>query len=176
MEVTHYMKDGQVAKHHQVVMLARFLTRAVYDYYVQEVAYDPECWSLKRFFQGLFNYCFPVNFLGIQRKNFNQCQQGNRTMREFIYELNELSMMVGSINECAHVNWLWYRCSHKIQRELWMKGLNPELTDFETVAMTAETVELVSSVTKHWSVGPKAENQLSDKRRGSGNTHQADTP
>ena len=53
---------------------------------------------------GLFDYCFPVNFLGIQRKNSNQCRQGNRTVREFVYELNKLSMMVGSIDERARVN------------------------------------------------------------------------
>jgi hypothetical protein len=175
MEATHYMKDGQVAKHRQVAMLARFLTGTAYDYYVRKVAYDPERWSLRRFFQGLFDYCFPVNFLGIQRKNFNQCRQGNRTVREFVYELNELSVMVGSIDERARVNRLWYGCSHEIQRELWMRGLNPELSDFETVAMTAETVELASSVTERRNAGPKAENQPSDKRKGSGNTHQADT-
>ena len=129
MEATHYMKDGQVAKHRQVAMLARFLTGTAYDYYVRKVAYDRERWSLRRFFQGLFDYCFPVNFLGIQRKNFNQCRQGNRTVREFVYELNELSVMVGSIDERARVNRLWYGCSHEIQRELWMRGLNPELSD-----------------------------------------------
>ena len=42
MEATHYMKDGQVAKHRQVAMLARFLTGTAYDYYVRKVAYDPE--------------------------------------------------------------------------------------------------------------------------------------
>ena len=96
-------------------------------------------------------------------------------MREFVYELNELSVMVGSIDERARVNRLWYGCSHEIQRELWMRGLNPELSDFETVAMTAEMVELASSVTERRNMGPKAENQPSDKRKGSGNTHQADT-
>ena len=71
MEATHYMKDGQAAKHHQVAMLARFLSGTAYDYYVQKVVYDPERWFLKRFFQGLFDYCFPVNFLGIQQKNLS---------------------------------------------------------------------------------------------------------
>ena len=39
-----------------------------------------------------------------------------------------------------------------------MRGLNPKLLDFETVAMTAETVELASGVTERRNMAPKAEN------------------
>ena len=92
-------------------------------------------------------------------------------MREFIYKLNELSVMVRSIDECTRVNRLWYGCSHEIQRELWIRGLNPELSDFDTVTTMAETIELASSVTECRNTGPKAENQPSDKRKGSGSMH-----
>jgi transposase InsO family protein len=96
-------------------------------------------------------------------------------VREFVYELNELSMMVGSIDERARVNRLWYGCNHEIQRELWMRGLNPELSDFETVATTAETVELASGVAERRNTGPKAENQSLDKRKGN-NVHHTEMP
>ena len=127
MEATQYLEDGRVSRRWKVAMLSRFLTGTAYDFYVRRVAYDPERWSLECLFQGLVDSCFPVNFLGIQQKNFNQCHQGNRTIREFVYELNELSMMIGSIDERARVNRLWYGCHPDIQKELWMWGPKPRV-------------------------------------------------
>jgi hypothetical protein len=54
--------------------------------------------------------------------------------------------MVGDIEERAQVNRLWYGCRPDIQKELWMNLLNPEVSDFETVAADAETIELANNV------------------------------
>ena len=78
--------------------------------YVRKVAYNPEEWTMQEFFQDLFDYCFPVNFLGLKWKNFNCCCQGNRTVQEFVYKLNELCLTVGDIDDCARVNQLWFGC------------------------------------------------------------------
>jgi len=145
-EATNYVKDGQVRKKRRVSMIMRYLTGTAYEFYVRKVAYNPEEWTLPEFFQDLFDYCFPVNFLGLQRKNFNRCRQGTRTVREFVYELNELSLMVGDIDDRARVNRLWFGCRTDIQKELWLNKLNPEISDFETVAAAAETIELASGV------------------------------
>jgi hypothetical protein len=86
LETTNCEKDGRVRKWRQVFMIMRYLTGNAYECYIRKVAYNSEDWSLNGFFQELFDYCFPVNFLGIQRKNFNHCRQGTRTIREFAYE------------------------------------------------------------------------------------------
>ena len=173
-EATHYLDDGRVPERERVAKLARFLTAKAYDVYLRRVAYRPEDWELQEFFQALFDDCFPVNFLGIQRSNFDRCKQGNRTVREFVYELNELSMMVGSIDERVRVVRLWKGCVPEIQRELWMKGLNPEVSDFETVAATAEMIELAIGVADRRNIGPKAEGQQqpqNEKQKGNSAHH-----
>ena len=173
-EATHYLDDGRVPECERVAKLAQFLTAKAYDVYLHRVAYRPEDWELQEFFQALFDDCFPVNFLGIQRSNFDQCKQGNRTVREFVYELNELSMMVGSIDERVRVVRLWKGCVPEIQRELWMKGLNPEVSDFETVAATAEMIELAIGVADRRNIGPKVEGQQqpqNEKQKGNSAHH-----
>jgi hypothetical protein len=145
-QATNYLKDGRVSERRKVSMITRHLTGKAYEFYVRKVAYDPERWSLQHFFQELFDYCFPVNFLGLLRKNFTKCRQGTRTVREFVYELNELCMMIGDIDDRARVNRLWFGCRLDIQKELWLKRLNPEVSNFETVAAAAETIELANGV------------------------------
>lgn len=85
-------------------------------------------WRLPDFFTELFNHCFPVNF------------------RTEFYELSELWNMIGDIDERQRVDRLWFGLKLDIQRELWMKGLNPEISSFNDVLAAAEIIEISHSV------------------------------
>ena len=142
MEFKEYMEDGRVHERRRVPMVMRFLTDRAYDFYVRRVADNPQLWTLEKLLEELFNDCFPVNFMTLQRKTFNHCRQGNLSVREFIPELNELSSMIGYIDDLTRVNKLWFGLSAEIQRELWRERLKPEVSSFETVAAASETIEL----------------------------------
>ena len=67
-EGTAYVIDGKVKSNRRVALLSYYLTEKAYDYYTQKVALDSDQWSLKAFFGGLFNYCFPISFRSDQRR------------------------------------------------------------------------------------------------------------
>jgi hypothetical protein len=76
MQATTYLQDGRVPKHRRAYVLMSFLSGKAYEFYVKKVAYTPELWTMREFFSGLFDYCFPVNYHLEQRRKFKFCHQG----------------------------------------------------------------------------------------------------
>jgi len=63
-----------------------------------------------------------------------------------VYELNELWNMIGNVDERDRVSRLWMGLSPEIQRELWKKELNPEISSFKEVQTAAEIIEIAHSI------------------------------
>ena len=57
-----YVKSDQVDSHKQVFVLLHYLIGKAHEFYIREVARDPEKWGIHEFFLKLFNNCFPVDF------------------------------------------------------------------------------------------------------------------
>ena len=53
----------------RVFLLSYYLTGRVYDFYTQKVLSNEEEWTLQRFYDELFNYCFPVDYRMQLQKN-----------------------------------------------------------------------------------------------------------
>ncbi|KAJ8580213.1 hypothetical protein M405DRAFT_684737, partial [Rhizopogon salebrosus TDB-379] len=132
-EGTAYVKDGHVERKKQVFVLSHYLTGRAHEYYIREVAGDPYRWRLPEFFTEMFNYCFPINFRTKQREKLKRCYQNDKTVRAFVYELNELWNMIGDIDERQRVDRFWFGLNAEIQRDLWKKELNPEISTFAEV-------------------------------------------
>ncbi|KIK11320.1 hypothetical protein PISMIDRAFT_72047, partial [Pisolithus microcarpus 441] len=56
-------------------------------------------WRLSDFFTELFNYCFPIDFRLRQREKLQSCYQNSKTVKEYLYDLNELWNMIGETDE-----------------------------------------------------------------------------
>src|ERR1700710_594855 len=54
--------------------------------------------------------------------------------------------MVGDLDGGDRVTRLWTGLNAEIQRELWKKELNPEVSSFKEVQATAEIIEIAHSV------------------------------
>ncbi|KAF7761657.1 hypothetical protein Agabi119p4_9649 [Agaricus bisporus var. burnettii] len=67
-----YLDEGNVPKYDRVAKCSDFLEGKAYKYYSTEVSFNEEQWSTERFFQGLFNYCFPPDF------KLKQCERLER--------------------------------------------------------------------------------------------------
>jgi hypothetical protein len=104
MQSTAYVRDGRVARRKQVFTLMNYLKDKVYEFYVLEVSYNPENWDLNKFFQALFDFCFPVNYRSEIRRKLRNARQGTRKIKEFVYELREYSSMIGHVDERELVN------------------------------------------------------------------------
>lgn len=83
---------------------------------------NPSSWRLKRFFQELFDYCFPANFRSEQRKKFNQARQKDRRVWDFVQELNRREALIGGIGERVQP-----RKAENERAKLWPRNLSVEI-------------------------------------------------
>ena len=127
-------------------ILSHYLTGRAHEFYIREVADDPYRWRLPKFFRELFNYCFPVDFRSKQRFKLQKCRQNDRSVRDFLYDLNELWNTIGETAERAKVNKFWFGLRRKIQQDLWKEKLNPEVLRLKDVVSAAEILEIAQSV------------------------------
>ena len=145
-EGTEYVRTGKVHRKKQAFILSHYLKGKAYDFYIQKVSTNYHEWSLKDFFEGLFNYCFPLNYRMLQRKKLDKCFQDEKSVSEYVYELEELFNMIGMINDREKVIKLWDGLDTSIQRALWRDGYNPEISSWDEVRTGAETIEISESV------------------------------
>ena len=130
MEGEAYLRDGKVHKEHQIRILAHHLDGKAYNlnFYMQKVTSDdPNNWALHKFFTELFNYCFPVDYrqwMRLKLEDFSQ--KPNQTVAKYVFELQELFSMVGTMPEEMKVVKLWYSLRTQVQHALWRDGLHPD--------------------------------------------------
>ena len=141
-----YLRDGKVKARRQVFMLSYYLTGKAYDFYTQKVASNEESWTLKEFYDELFNYCFPVDYRTQLRKNLNRSHQNDKSISEYTHELHELFNMIGDVSERDRVLKFWNGVRSVIQKGLWRDNLNPETSSWDEVVAQAEIIEISENV------------------------------
>ncbi|KAI6146029.1 hypothetical protein BKA82DRAFT_4357359 [Pisolithus tinctorius] len=161
-EGTAYIEDGRVALKKRAFVLSHYLMGKVYKFYVHEVSGDPYKWRLSDFFMELFNYCFPINFHLQQREKLQACYQNSKTVKNYVYELNELWNMIGETDERAKVHKLWSGLHKELQRDLWREKLNPEISSLKRVIVSTEVLEITQSITGDYI--PKSQRRQSKKQ------------
>ena len=137
IEGTAYVKDGRVPSKKRAFILARFLTGKAEGFYIHEVLRDPYKWRLREFFRELYKYCFPVNFRIEQRRKLQSCYQTDRTVRDYIYELDALWNMIGETDERTKVHKLWSGLRKEIQHDLRREKLDPGISSLREVIASA---------------------------------------
>ena len=145
-EGTEYVTTGKVCKNKQVFVLSYYLKGKAYDYYTQKVSMNYRDWTLREFFEQMFNYCFPVNYRMAQRQKLKKCFQNDKTVSEYVYELEELFNMIGIVDDREKVIKLWNGLRSSIQRALWHDGYNPKISEWDDVQNGAENIEISESV------------------------------
>jgi hypothetical protein len=98
-EGTAYVKDGRVKHKKRAFMLSHYLKGKAHEFYICEVSGNPYHWRLHEFFTEMFNYCFPINFRMKQCKKLKRCFQNDKSVQDYVYELNKLWNMIGDVDE-----------------------------------------------------------------------------
>lgn len=142
---TAYVKFGRVPEDQRVFTLSQFLAGKAYMFYLREVSLNPAEWELPLFFEELFNYCFPVDYRSQQRKRLKFCRQGDRPVREFVSELNELFVTIGLSDKREKINKLRYGLRPSLQKKLRGGQLNPETSEWRKIVLAAEHYDLAEA-------------------------------
>ena len=94
----------------------------------------------------MFNYCFSVDFRGKQRQKLHKCRQNDRSVHDYLYDLNEYWNTIGEMNERTKVTKFWFGLRRRIQQGLWLEKLNPEVSKLKNIVNTAEIIEIAQLV------------------------------
>ncbi|KAF7796945.1 hypothetical protein EIP86_008131 [Pleurotus ostreatoroseus] len=157
-EVDRYIRGYDLEPSEYAATISYYLTGHAYEFYTMEVSENPSSWTLHRFFVGLFNHCFPVNFRLEQREKLRDFSQGSRSVRRYVHELKTLFMMAGVISDGDKVLRLWNGLNEYLQEKLWDFNYSPTHSKWDEVVDAATRFEISASVRK-----------LS--RRGNGSNH-----
>ncbi|KAL6309479.1 hypothetical protein BKA93DRAFT_697867, partial [Sparassis latifolia] len=122
-EMTEYLDGYDLAPAQHATNVAHFLTKAAYKFYVTTVSKKPKEWPARKIFVGLFNYCFPVDFRVQMREQLRRSRQGDRRVRDFIHDLENMFMIVGTSSPQERVDKLWFGLNTHIQKGLWTQML-----------------------------------------------------
>ncbi|KAG6886500.1 hypothetical protein C0992_003704 [Termitomyces sp. T32_za158] len=133
-----------------------------YTFYTQRVSLNPEKWSLQKFFTELFNYCFPIDFCNQQCTKLHNFVQGNKSVREYVADLDELFTIVGADSKRAWVVKLFNGFQAPLRKALLCEHLNPEHTSWKAMVREAKYQEMAENEDVH-----KTNNQLS-QHKGTG--------
>jgi hypothetical protein len=134
MQCTAYCKAGGIPKDEQVFYISNFLEGNALKFFIQKVAKNHSKWTLSKFFEGLFNYCFPLDYREQQRRKLRRCYQNGRRVSEYIHELENLLYFVGEISEREKVVKLWDGLSSHIRYELQRSKLSKDVHSWKKIA------------------------------------------
>ena len=132
---------GSSPKECQAFVLSYYLKGKAYNFYTQNVSLNPHEWTLKEFFVQLFNYCFSSDYRTELHEKLRKCFQNNKTVSDYAFELKELFNMIGVVDKREKVVKFWNGLRSPLQKQLWIFGLNPEISSWEEIQEGAETFE-----------------------------------
>ena len=141
-----YLRDGKVKGRRRVFLLSYYLTGKAYDFYTQRVSSNEEEWTLRQFYDELFNFCFPIDYRMQLRKSLTRCHQNDKSVTEYTHELQELFNMIGDVPERDKVLKFWNGSRPVIQKGLWRDNLNPETSSWDRVVAQAEIIEISENI------------------------------
>ncbi|KAJ2911782.1 hypothetical protein MD484_g8631, partial [Candolleomyces efflorescens] len=134
----------QLARVHprdQVELIAPHLEKRARKFYLTRVAPNPGVWSFSEFMDELFNAMFPKDFKVRLREKLNNNVQGNRSVWDYVQDLQTKLDTVGLNDERERIWRLWNGFSAPIQDRLWMDQLYPEHSSWDDIVRSAEAAE-----------------------------------
>ncbi|KZV94417.1 hypothetical protein EXIGLDRAFT_708831 [Exidia glandulosa HHB12029] len=124
-----------------IPLLSSFLSDKASRWYMHNVVLSEENWTMRRFYDELFDHCFPSDFKLLLRKRFMRASQGNRDVREFARDLKVMSRRFPDVNERQLIQVLWDG-AHKYLRIKWFEyGFNIDENTFDDLVSAAEQFE-----------------------------------
>ncbi|KAL1937481.1 hypothetical protein VTO73DRAFT_13133 [Trametes versicolor] len=165
LEAKNFLKGYNVEPDEHAMRISYYLTGRTWDYYLNAVMDEHESWDINRLLQGLFDYCFPVDHRQRQREKLEAAQQGNKSVKVYVHELNGLYSVVGYVPENMKVLKLWHSLNNNIREKLWWTALTPDTATWEEVRQHAELAELARAASE--GVARRAQRPSRHDRAGS---------
>ncbi|KAJ3780479.1 hypothetical protein GGU10DRAFT_380589 [Lentinula aff. detonsa] len=143
-----YLEDSQVPEYRQVEVASWFLKGKAYTFF-ERMCGESSCdWSLKKFYEKLYDFAFPIDFRMEQRWKLVNLQQRNRRIRDHVGIFKDLCNTAGMLDKRHKVIFLWDSFEPVITRGLLQMGHTSETSRLEDLIDDTEKVELIEGVGK----------------------------
>ncbi|KIY54019.1 hypothetical protein FISHEDRAFT_29351, partial [Fistulina hepatica ATCC 64428] len=141
IEANQYIEDGEVPWYRQVDVAARHTSGRARQFYNQNVLTSNMQWRLDRWYQELFDYCFPVNYRETCRAKLRRCYQNGRDVRDYYYELNRYWNALGEIMAQARTIRFWEGLDGWLEEELICDDYDPDIHTLAEIYARAQTLQ-----------------------------------
>ncbi|KAI0370089.1 hypothetical protein BV20DRAFT_944780, partial [Pilatotrama ljubarskyi] len=148
LEAKSFLNGYNVEPQDHALRISHYLTGRAWDYYLNTVMNTASTWDIDRLLQGLFDYCFPVDYRQRQRERLESARQNGRSVKEFVHELTGLYSVLGNVPEHMRVLKLWHSLDPHLQEKLWWSGITPDTATWEQVRQTAELAEVAQAASE----------------------------
>jgi len=146
LEAKDWLKHSFVQRKHRVSRLKKYLGGRAFLFFMRDVAHEPNKWTLARFLEGLFNYCFPTNFRSTQREKYYAFSQRGHPVRNYRRDLEELANSVRRISPRDFVICFWQGAEHYLHVKWAENGFDPEVSSIDDLEASADRYERASKL------------------------------
>ncbi|KAF9259740.1 hypothetical protein L218DRAFT_818892, partial [Marasmius fiardii PR-910] len=113
-----FVTAGKIPKKEHVYTIARYTSDLAKEFFLNKVAQNHEKWSLNKYFRGLFNYCFPIDFHSQQHERIKRCYQNEQRVAKYVNELKTLFKLVRTYSKRDRIIELWEGFDPQMRWEL----------------------------------------------------------
>ncbi|KAJ3980171.1 hypothetical protein F5890DRAFT_1557946 [Lentinula detonsa] len=166
-EIIAYLEDGQVPEYRQVKVASRFLKGKAYTFFERVCGESSGEWTLRKFYEKLYDFAFPIDLWTEQRRKLVNLQQRNRRVRDHVGISNDLCNTAGMLDERHKVIFLWDSFEPFLIKGLLHMGHTPKTSSLEDLIADTEKVELIECVGKGPSIDLRKPDSARSKPYGS---------
>ncbi|KAF8596072.1 hypothetical protein BDV93DRAFT_455596, partial [Ceratobasidium sp. AG-I] len=139
--------DTKLSGRMRVRNVSRFLDDKASVWYMSNIAPNINSYDMTRVYQGLFNYCFPLDFKESLCRKYMQKRQNDQSVQDYFAE-GDLMHRRLKVTDEQHVQRMWDGAARYIKVEWVIKGILPENTTIEELRTTALDIERAPKIRK----------------------------
>ncbi|THH29464.1 hypothetical protein EUX98_g4724 [Antrodiella citrinella] len=122
-------------------IVMNFMSGNASKFFMKHVATTRKYWTMKRLYEALFDYCFPVDFKEQLRERLTQSTQGKRRVRDFARDLENLASRFPDVSDHQLVQIFWKGLKTYLKFDLIRRGMSPESTSLDKMVKYAARYE-----------------------------------
>jgi hypothetical protein len=124
-----------------IILLNKYVTGKASVFYMKYVAGNAKKWTLKKIFEGLFEYCFPKDFITDLRRKPMTASQGKTRVTEFIRDIELMADRFRDVNGRMKTDIFWTGLHPPIRSRVLEMGGHPERSTIEKLVKLATRAE-----------------------------------
>ncbi|EIN04409.1 hypothetical protein PUNSTDRAFT_138451 [Punctularia strigosozonata HHB-11173 SS5] len=135
------INDGMIVRDRHVSKIGHYLSGNAQQFF-KRVVKSPEEWTVREFFNELFNYCFPDGFMNEIRRRWRSWRQRKSSVKVYAAAMEGFRDDLGDeISDRQFVQRFWEGLDDEISRELYRDRLHPDIDTYEDVLECAIVAE-----------------------------------